>query len=134
MTEETTARRHTTRYRVIPERELLDESEGLPKELEHAETYAQRACKAGNELAKMGPVLSAFGEKIRQIGDHVKEAVAYRWGRAYYEVRLYAPRVRATSEREAARILGEEASLSSRWEPCLEIDEEIERIPWTEEI
>lgn len=121
----------TAPVRVLPETELLDDLDET-EELEHAKTYAYRARKAGEELAKMGPVLSAFGERIRRLGEEVEEAVAYLEGRAYYDVRLHASRVLARSEQEAARILGEEASLT-RWEPYLEFDAEIQRLPWTEE-
>lgn len=121
-----------SRTRVLPETELLDDLD-VQEDISQARTFAYKVRKAADELAKMGPVLSAYGERIRDLAKEAREAAVYLEGQAYYDVTLHAERVLARSEQEAVKSLGEEASLSSRWEPELQIDEEIQRLPWTQE-
>lgn len=131
MPEDIGSRAAATRMRVLPETELLDELDAQ-EDLADAKRFAYRAREAAEELCKMGPVVAELGDRIHGLAEGVEETVAFLEGRSYFEVTLHAPRVRARSEQEAMVNLGEEAALTS-WEPVLEIDAEIQRIPWTEE-
>lgn len=128
MTEQPNGTGTKDRVRVLPESELLDDLEGRSKALEKAETFGWRARRAGEELEKMGPVLSALGERIRRLGVDVREAVAFLDGRSYYEVTLSKEPVLAYSEDNAIVKVGEQAACG-----VSDVETEIERLPWTPE-
>lgn len=116
--------RTAARTRVLPETQLLDELDAQ-EDLAHAKRFAYRAREAAAELRKMGPVVSALGDRIHRLAGDVQEAVAFLEGRAYFEVALGQDRVLARSERQAARIVGEEAALGSS-----DVEMEVQRLSW----